>query len=363
LTSRTGVLSRIPINTQEAVKKPMNQLTLTDEELGSIKATLTDLGSRYRSAEEPEFLRCAALFAHELPRRVRAFLHDFRSMELPSGIGLISGYPIDEQKIGLTPEHWKYRREVSPALAEEMLLILFGSLLGEPLGWATQQAGRIVHDVLPIKGHEYEQLGSSSQELLTWHNEDAFHRYRCDYLGMLCLRNRQGVATNVASIDTIKLEPDEVEILFQPRFTIVPDESHLKKNKSDLEPDSDNTLEAAYERIKLMRTSPEKLAVLYGDPQAPYIRLDPYFMQRMEDDDVGQAALDKLLEKIETQIHDLVLRAGDFVFMDNYRVVHGRKPFAAKYDGSDRWLKRINLTRDLRKSRDARLTAESRIIY
>jgi enduracididine beta-hydroxylase len=113
----------------------------------------------------------------------------------------------------------------------------------------------------------------------------------------------------------------------------------------------------------MMRTSPEKLAVLYGDPQAPYIRLDPYFMQRLEDDEAGQAALDRLIEKIETQIHGLVLRPGDFVFMDNYRVVHGRKPFDARYDGSDRWLKRINLARDLRKSRDARPTAESRIIY
>jgi len=35
----------------------------------------------------------------------------------------------------------------------------------------------------------------------------------------------------------------------------------------------------------------------------------------------------------------------------------------ANYDGTDRWLKRINLTRDLRKSRASRLTADSRIIY
>ncbi|MEP6912149.1 MAG: guanitoxin biosynthesis L-enduracididine beta-hydroxylase GntD, partial [bacterium] len=325
----------------------MNQLTLTDDEIGLIKATLTYLCSRYRSAEDPEFLRRAALLAHDLPRRVRAFLHDFRSLELPSGIGLISGYPVDDQKIGLTPKHWKYR-DVSSTLAEEMLLILFGALLGEPLGWATQQDGHIVHDVLPIKGHENEQLGSSSQELLTWHSEDAFHRYRCDYLGMLCLRNRDGVATNVASIDTITLEPDEVEILFQPRFIIFPDESHLKKNSSGVETEANGSLDASYDRIERMRTCPEKLAVLYGDKQAPYVRLDPYFMKRLESDQVGQVALDSLVAKLEEQIHDLVLRPGDFVFIDNYRVVHGRKPFAANYDGTDRWLKRINLARDLR---------------
>ena len=86
-------------------------------------------------------------------------------------------------------------------------------------------------------------------------------------------------------------------------------------------------------------------------------------MQRLENDEEGQAALDSLIEKLDAKLHDLILQAGDFVFLDNYRVVHGRKPFVANYDGTDRWLKRINLTRDLRKSRASRLTADSRIIY
>jgi len=343
----------------------MNQLTLTDDEIRLIKTILAGLESRYRSAEDSEFLRYAGFYAHDLPRRVRAFLHDFKSTELPSGMMLISGYPIDDEKIGRTPKHWKYRSDVSPALAEEMLLILFGSLLGEPLGWATQQDGHIIHDVVPIRGHEHEQLGSSSQELLTWHTEDAFHQHRCDYLGMMCLRNEQRVATNVASIDAIELEPLEVKTLFESRFTIRPDESHLKKNKSDVNNNTgmDNQLEIAYERVSRMQTDPEKVAVLFGDPQSPYMRLDPYFMHRLDDDEQGQAALDAFISKLENQIHDLVLQGGDFVFMDNYRVVHGRQPFAAKYDGRDRWLKRINLARDLRKSRSVRVTAESRVVY
>ena len=343
----------------------MHRLVLNDEEVSSIWATLKELRSRYSSAENPEFLRSATLFAHDLPRRVRAFLNDFKSLEVPTGICLISGYPIDGRKIGPTPEHWKWREEISRTLEEEMLLIMFGSLLGDPLAWATQQDGHVIHDVLPIQGHENEQLGSSSHELLTWHSEDAFHSYRCDYLGMMCLRNEQQVATNVASIDAIQLDPHEVEILFQPRFAIFPDESHLKKNQSELRKATESTdgLEAAYERINEMRSNPERLAVLYGDRQSPYVRLDPYFMPPLVGDHEGQAALDKLVHQLENQLHDLILQSGDFVFIDNHRVVHGRKPFKARYDGTDRWLKRINLTRDLRKSRGSRLTAESRVIY
>jgi Fe(II)/alpha-ketoglutarate-dependent arginine beta-hydroxylase len=344
----------------------MNKLTLSNAELSSVKAILKELSYRHHSVEDAEFLRNASLFAHDLPLRVRSFLNDFRTCEWPSGIALISGYPVDEDKIGLTPKHWKWREGISPALEEEMLLVMFGALLGEPIAWATQQNGYIVHDVMPIVGHEHEQLGSSSQELLTWHTEDAFHPYRCDYLGIMCLRNREHVATNVASIDSIEFAPGEVEVLFEPRFTIRPDESHLPKNKSDLCPavvDGNGHLESAYERIERMNTSPERLPVLFGDRRAPYIRLDPFFMERLEDDDEGQMALDGLIEKLDAGMRDLILRPGDFVFIDNYRVVHGRKPFKARYDGTDRWLKRISVTKDLRKSRDARPTAASRIIY
>jgi alpha-ketoglutarate-dependent taurine dioxygenase len=56
------------------------------------------------------------------------------------------------------------------------------------------------------------------------------------------------------------------------------------------------------------------------------------------------------------------MESGDFCFLDNYRVVHGRKPFKARHDGTDRWLKRVNVVRDLRKSRTARQSAMARTI-
>lgn len=41
-------------------------------------------------------------------------------------------------------------------------------------------------------------------------------------------------------------------------------------------------------------------------------------------------------------------------FLDNCRIVHERKPFKARHDGTDRWLKRLNVACDLRKSRSSR---------
>jgi enduracididine beta-hydroxylase len=69
-----------------------------------------------------------------------------------------------------------------------------------------------------------------------------------------------------------------------------------------------------------------------------------------------------MVKAIDEQMTDTVLQAGDVLILDNYRVVHGRKPFSAKFDGADRWLKRLNVTRDLRKSRAARADVRSRIV-
>jgi alpha-ketoglutarate-dependent taurine dioxygenase len=66
---------------------------------------------------------------------------------------------------------------------------------------------------------------------------------------------------------------------------------------------------------------------------------------------------------IEERLFDLVLEAGQVIFIDNFKAVHGRRPFKAHYDGTDRWLKRVNLTRDLRKSRELRETADSRVVF
>lgn len=57
------------------------------------------------------------------------------------------------------------------------------------------------------------------------------------------------------------------------------------------------------------------------------------------------------------------LAPGDCVFIDNFRAVHGRKSFRARYDGTDRWLKRLNITRNLRGSRAWRPAADNRVIY
>lgn len=339
----------------------MTKLILTHEEIGALQSLLADLAKRYTNVDDEDWLREASVYAHELPRRVRAFLNDFKHTEPRGGICVISGYPIDEERVGRTPRHWNTRQAVSSTLPEELLLVLYGSLLGDSMGWATQQNGYMIHDVMPVKECEGMQLGTGSLQELWWHSEDAFHPYRGDYLGLMCVRNPDKVPTSLASIDGIEMAPEQVSLLFEPHFTIRPDESHLADNNFR-KVEEGGLLTDAFKKIRNMNSSPERISVLFGDPRSPYLRIDPYFMDEA-DDPRAQSALDDLTESLNKKIWDCVLDAGDYLFIDNYRTVHGRKPFKPHYDGNDRWLKRLNITRDLRKSRDARPSCSSRLLF
>jgi hypothetical protein len=314
----------------------MHRLELTKEEVGAIRPLVKEVASRHGSVEEADFLNNASTYAQELPRRLRAFLNAFRLTE-PSGICLISGYPVDDAKIGKTPPHWRKKHDGSSTIEEEIFLNLCGALLGDAIAWSHQRNGLICQDLAPIKGHENEMLGSGSAQGLVWHTEDAYYPYRGDYIGLMCLRNQDAVPTTFASIDEIQLDPNQVGVLFEPCFIFRPDPSHATHSEE------------------------EKAPVLFGDPRSPYVRFDPYCMDRPETEE-ARSAMDYLIRAIDENLTGVALLPGECLFIDNYKAVHGRSSFKARFDGTDRWLKRINVTRDLRKSRGVRKTPTSRVI-
>ncbi|RPK74101.1 Enduracididine beta-hydroxylase [Streptomyces sp. ADI96-15] len=157
-------------------------------------------------------------------------------------------------------------------------------------------------------------------------------------MALLCLRNPDGVGTTVASVEDLDLPAGARGTLAEPRFRFFPDDSH-----SGPVPGREGG-PAAY---------PEE-RVLFGPAHAPYLRFDVDFMAGA-DPAAAEAvrATDALLRSSAGRV---VLHPGDLVFIDNYKVVHGRDPFTPRYDGEDRWLKRVNLLRDVR-----RLYAQGRL--
>jgi len=317
-------------------------LTLGRQEITQTVELVAALRHEFTSAEDPRLLLDAPVYARELPRRVQQHLNRFRREE--PGYVVVSGHPVDDAAIGPTPQHWNVLAEPSPTLDQDMLLVLYGALLGDVFGWATQQDGRVVHDVLPIKANEGQQLGSAADVLLDWHTEDAFHPHRPDWVILACLRNPTDTPTTIARADDLRLSKRDVRVLFEPRFRILPDNSHLPQHNSAVGVD--------FGAVQRMLADAPGIPLMWGDPDRPYLRVDRSFWGVVDPaDDEAMAVLDRFTTEIESRLRDVVLRPGDVCILDNYKVAHGRRPFAARYDGTDRWLKRVCVTRDLRKSR------------
>lgn len=328
---------------------------LTGAERSALREVLARLMNIYPSAECQEFLTDARRVAYtQLPLNLVSWLDRLRQTE-SEPVVLIYGLPVEEGWIGPTPLHWK-QNDPRSTLREELMFILLASILGDPFGWTTLQDGHLIQNVVPIPGQEYEQSGHGSVNALEWHTEDAFHAYRCDHLGLLALRNPERVATFVASVNALELEPKHRRILFEPRFVIRPDNEHLHQVEREGLP-SDGSYSPVHDW-----GDPPPVAVLFGDSRKPYLRIDPIFMAAVHGDGEAQGALDAAIHRFAASLESLVLEPGTSCFLDNYRAIHGRAPFQPRYDGSDRWLKKILVARDSRKSREIRRYADRPVL-
>jgi len=153
------------------------------------------------------------------------------------------------------------------------------------------------------------------------------------------------VPTSYAELRCDTIDQDHRRVLAQPRFLVKPDQTHLAGGEAPP-----------------TRPVDQPVPLLFGGPDLPYLLFDDYYAEPLPGDHQAAAALTALSQTLANAEQDALLAPGDVLFIDNYRAVHGRRPFTARYDGTDRWLKRISVSRDLRRSRDARATAAARVI-
>ncbi|WP_260639575.1 TauD/TfdA family dioxygenase [Streptomyces angustmyceticus] len=323
----------------------MHKLVLTAEERASIDVLVDGIVAADETWDPMAAMDRAAEAAPALPRRLRAFLAQARAAE--SDVTVVSGLPIDP---GLppTPSGWDLAAKSGAGHREEVALLLCGTALGDPFGWESQQDGRIVHDVCPAPGMEASLTSASSAKTLSLHTEDVFHPCRADYVSLLCLRNPDAVGTTVTRVGSLDFPDSLRDTLRESRFRFYPDDSHTGTSHS-----ANTTGDACDPSNGTMGP------VLFGPEHSPYLRFDIDFMSG-EDEEAAEAvtAAQEMLSKAAGRV---ALEPGDAVFIDNYQAVHGREPFAARYDGNDRWLKRLNISRDIRRLY-AGSTNRSRII-
>lgn len=240
-----------------------------------------------------------------------------------SGAVVLQGLQAAAVAPGPTPPSWSEARRGATALWDATLLLL-ASAIGRAFGYENQQDGRLVHDIVPSKGQEHKQTSGSSAGMLSPHTEDAFHPGRANVLMLGCLRNPDAVPTSLSSVRHARLSAIERALLQRPVLPILLDDSYL-------EDDGDNEYE------------PPGMATLWDGDGGLRIRYDPAYTPFEQAAGEYRAAYDWLGGELDRVAVDVPLEQGEILLIDNDVAVHSRVPFQARYDGTDRWIKRVSV--------------------
>ncbi|WP_454195198.1 TauD/TfdA family dioxygenase [Nocardia sp. Marseille-Q1738] len=312
----------LPVDAGRAVRELAREISAT------LDATLADPAAAARTLTDPALIERIDARVAELPDEVR---HAVRPPATAAGATIVSRLPLADNEFGPTPPSWREaaRWSADPATRAhsfefDLVMLLLARSAGEPFGWQGQQDGRLVNNIVPAAGHEHEQSGASSKTLLTPHTEDAFHPRRANLLMLACVRNPDLVGTTVSSVRRVELSTEQRELLSTPTLPILPDVSYG----------------AGHERY-----SAPAIPTLWSPdgPARQTMRYDPAYTPLEDADPEFRAAYERLTAELERVCVTAVLTPGELLLVDNDVAVHGRVPFTARYDGTDRWLKRVNV--------------------
>jgi L-asparagine oxygenase len=307
---------------------------LTGDEAGQIRRqcerTVAALGRAQLDSERA--MAAMALAGCALPSRLIEALVAFRCSGNAYGTLVVANVPIDGDLPPTPVDGSLLDWHAVPVATVAQLAV--SSHLGDVIGFADEKQGQLVQDVIPVVGAEecQENTGSAFLEL---HTEDGFHPFKPDFLTLLCLRPDHGgtAYTMTGAVAPIlpKLSRVCVEMLRRPLFRIRHSSSFARMGSDGFS---------------------EPVAVLSGPPADPELVADFHAMEPMT------LAARWAIEELETVLGGAlvaqVLEAGTLLIVDNRAAVHGRTGFTARYDGTDRWLRRCFTTADLRRSRGCR---------
>ena len=205
-------------------------------------------------------------------------------------------------------------------------LLQYGYQLGYPVAYAQEQDGQLIQNIVPVYKTEYEQISSSSKVELALHTESAFHPYKPDYVLLLCLRGDPNAITTYANVEDIVelLSPQVVETLKKPWYRTAIDDSFRTHGEAQQE-----------FIIPILNTDGKNFTIVY----------DSFFMRGINE--YAQLALYELNAVIQKCTKEIILKSGDLLVINNSNTIHGRKPFQPRYDGTDRWVQRILIRKEL----------------
>ncbi|MFZ9629080.1 MAG: TauD/TfdA family dioxygenase [Ilumatobacteraceae bacterium] len=271
---------------------------------------------------DERFVRRAGHAGRTLPESVYTALVDFAEQPHRSGAILLRNLPMGT--LPATPP-----TPTSPTTKDrtsEFTLLTIARMMGHPVGYQPEHGGDVIQNLVPVASSATRQVSTSSAIDLMYHTEAAFHPHRPRYLLLACLRGDAAAVTTLSSIrEVLPLLPAAtVDVLFQRRFRTAVDESYLHGRRNRLG---------------------EPVSVVSGTRDEPTMVFDEDLMVGIDAE--ADDALRDLGRMVRAHHTGVALESGDVIVVDNTLAVHGRTPFVARYDGTDRWLQRSMVVSDL----------------
>jgi L-asparagine oxygenase len=308
-------------------------IVLTDKEKKHMQEIAESLPQTNIASLDDELLTKVVLESRFLPLSLAKSLIHFRKFSNYYGTLLIRNLPIDAP-LPPTPADGRIIAD-RPIMISEYILLLIMLHLGEPIAYQDEKEGALIQNICPVKGQESRQENTGSV-FLEFHTEDGFHPFKPDFVGLLCLRPDHGrvAKTATASINAVLslLSPLTIDLLRQHIYRIRIASSFMEEHN-----------EVFYSPL---------LPVLSGSSLKPEICVDFHAMESM--DATGSLALKELKSTLEQKVVEVALALGDLMVVDNRVAAHARTGFQPRYDGHDRWLKRLFVVQDFRRSQIAR---------
>lgn len=307
--------------------------TLTDEEQNRVKSCGEILPrlDPFRLDDDSIFTS-VGLARQAIPQRLATTLIDFRRNSNDYGTLLIRNLPVDRE----LPPTPKSEKILFPKTSvSEYNLLLLMTYLGEPIAYADEKEGMVIQNIVPVPGHENKQENTGSV-FLEFHTEDGFHPYKPDYVGLFCLRSdhdREAVTATASIRRALHKIPDHlIALLREPLYQIRLCSSFLKDGRY-----------ASYSPL---------MPILRGDTPEPEMCVDFHAMRAVNEE--TKIAFEALKGALLDVLVGQILLPGDMIIIDNRVAAHARTAFQPRYDENDRWLQRLFVVEDFRRSQQGR---------
>ncbi len=244
----------------------------------------------------------------------------------PSAL-LFKNLPVDNL-LPLTPKTSGVSAAKCPI--SEGLILGIGRCFGQPFTYPyLKERGGLIQDLVPMEAEKNLASTGGSLVELKMHRDFPFHPEATspDLLFLLCLRgdSTQKAYTMLCDARTLcnALEPEDVELL-----RLHPIEWRF--------PNPDQF----FQKPAITGTRENPCVNLTDENVAPGSTIGSPIEE-------VQSAYERLREKAAELATGVFLSYGDLLIISNKRTVHARTSFTPRFDGSDRWLKKIFISFNL----------------